>query len=68
MRRSALPPLLRGQVVQVRLHRFGQLVAALDPLEPACRRTANVRYGLHAGSGQRISTRRLLVPRLADGI
>src|ERR1700756_2167945 len=31
---SPLAALLRSQVVQVRLHRIGQLVALLDPLEP----------------------------------
>src|SRR5437870_10296811 len=29
---AALAPLLGGQVVEVRLHRVGQLVAPLDPL------------------------------------
>src|SRR5262245_45662730 len=31
---AALTPLLGGEVVEVRLHRIGQLVALLDPLEP----------------------------------
>src|SRR5580765_7268381 len=30
----ALAPLVGGQVVEVGLHRWGQLVALLDPLEP----------------------------------
>src|SRR5215213_3198887 len=63
----ALAPLLRREVVQVRLHRGGQLVAALDPLEArvqqACERQIRVAGGIRAAD---LGPSRLLVARLVE--
>src|SRR5439155_10331348 len=55
---AALPPLLRCQVVEVRLHRLRQLVALLDPLEPRVQ---------ECGEGEVWIARRIRAPDLGAG-
>src|SRR5439155_25886075 len=64
---SSLPTLLRGEVVQVRLHRVGQVVAVLDPLEARMqeRRKGQVRIAGWIGAPN-LGARRLLRSRLVE--
>src|SRR5688500_4535557 len=58
----ALGALLRGQVVEVLLHRLGQLVALLDALESGVQHPREAQVGIAGGVGTaQLSARRALL-------